>query len=48
MIQDNLLLIAIVVFVLMLIGLILTVVELNYGQPKRQIEEQTTNEFSKR
>lgn len=48
MIQENLLFIAIAVFVLMLIGLILTIVELNYGQPKRQIEEQTTNEFPER
>jgi len=48
MIQENLLFIAIGVFVLMLVGLILTVVELNYGAPKRQIEDQVTSGFSKR
>lgn len=48
MIQDNLLFIAIGVFVLMLVGLVLTVVELNFGAPKRQIEEQLTGGFSKR
>lgn len=48
MIQENLLFIAIAVFVLMLIGLILTIVELNYGQPKRQIEKQTTGEIPER
>lgn len=48
MIQDNLLFIAIAVFVLMLVGLILTVVELNYGAPKRQAEEQRTREYSQR
>lgn len=48
MIQDNLIFIAVAVFVLMLIGLVLTVVELKYGAPKRQVEEQITNEYSKR
>jgi len=48
MIQDNLLFIGVAVFVFMLIGLVLTVVELNYGAPKRQVEEQTTSEYPKR
>jgi hypothetical protein len=48
MIQENLLLIAIVVFVLMLVGLILTVVELNYGEPKRQIKQQSAAEYPER
>jgi len=48
MIQENLLLIAIAVFALMVIGLVLTIIELNYGEPKRQIEEQIPNEYPKR
>jgi hypothetical protein len=48
MIQENLLFIAVAVFVFMLIGLVLTVVELNYGAPKRQAEEETTSDYSKR
>ncbi len=48
MIQENLLFIAIAVFVLMLVGLILTVVELHYGAPKRQTEERRTREYSQR
>jgi hypothetical protein len=48
MIQENLLFIAIAVFLLMLIGLILTIVELNYGAPKRQIEEKVKNEYPER
>ncbi len=48
MIQDNLLFIAIAVFVFLLIGLVLTVVEFNYGAPKRQAEEQRTSEYSQR
>jgi hypothetical protein len=48
MIQENLLLIAIGVFVLMLIGLVLTVVELNYGAPKRQIEEKIERDYPER
>ena len=48
MIQENLLFIAIAVFVLMLIGLILTVIELNYGAPKRQVEDETSSEYPKR
>lgn len=39
MIQENLLFIAIAVFVFMLIGLILTVVEFRFGAPKRQVED---------
>jgi len=45
MIQENLLLIAIAVFVLMLIGLILTTLEFKHGEPKRQVEEQTPNKY---
>jgi hypothetical protein len=48
MIQENLLFIAIGVFVLMLVGLVLTIVELNYGAPKRQIDDRVTGGFSKR
>ena len=36
MISDNLLPIAMFVFVIMLIGLVLTFVEFRYGEPKRQ------------
>ena len=45
MIQENLLLIAIAVFVLMFIGLILTIIEFKHGQPKRQVDEKTPNEY---
>jgi hypothetical protein len=45
MIQENLLLIAVVVFVIMLVGLILTVLEFKHGEPKRQDEEQTSNKY---
>jgi len=45
MIQDNLLFIAIAVFVFMLIGLILTVIEFRYGAPKRQVEENIEPEY---
>ena len=48
MIQENLLLIAIAVFVTMMIGLVLTVLEFRYGEPKRQDEEQITNEYPSR
>ena len=34
--QENLLIIAIVVFVLLLIGIVLTVLEFNKGSPKQQ------------
>lgn len=48
MIQENLLYIAIAVFVLMLVGLVLTIVELNYGEPKRQGKEKVPNEYPER
>ena len=43
MIQENLLLIAIAVFVIMMVGLILTVLEFKYGEPNRQDKEQIPN-----
>ena len=43
MIQENLLLIAIAVFVIMMVGLILTVLEFKHGAPRRQVEEQIPN-----
>jgi hypothetical protein len=48
MIQENLLFIAIAVFVIMSIGLILTIVEFKYGQPKRQVDEQMPNKHPSR
>ncbi|MBT4239718.1 hypothetical protein N8460_07165 [Oceanospirillaceae bacterium] len=36
MISDNLLPIAMFVFVIMMIGLVLTFIEFRYGEPKRQ------------
>ena len=45
MIQGNLLLIAVAVFVVMLVGLILTIIEFKNGEPKRQVEKQTSNEY---
>ncbi len=48
MIQENLLFIAIAVFVFMLIGLILTVVEFRYGAPKRQVEDARLTDNPKR
>lgn len=48
MIQENLLFIAIAVFAFMLIGLVLTVVELKYGAPKRQLEERVGSEVPRR
>jgi hypothetical protein len=38
MIVENLLYFAIAVFILMLIGLVLTVMEFRYGKPRRQQE----------
>ncbi|MFT4606476.1 MAG: phosphotransferase system glucose/maltose/N-acetylglucosamine-specific IIC component [Urechidicola sp.] len=38
MIADNLLYIAIFVFIIMFIGLVLTFLEFHYGKPKRQQE----------
>ena len=43
MIQENLLFIAIAVFVIMSIGLVLTVLEFKHGEPKRHDEEQIPN-----
>ena len=48
MIQENLLLIAIVVFVIMLIGLVLTIVEFKHGELKRQVDEQEPNKYPSR
>lgn len=48
MTPENLLYIAIAVFVLMLIGLVLTVIELNYGEPKRQEQKQVPAEYPER
>lgn len=45
MIQENLLLIAIVVFVIMMVGLILTVLEFQHGEPNRQVEEKVPNKY---
>ena len=39
MISDNLLPIAIFVFVIMMVGLVLTIMEFRYGAPKRQQDE---------
>jgi hypothetical protein len=43
MIADNLLYIAIFVFVIMFIGLVLTFMEFRYGNPKRQQERAEKN-----
>lgn len=43
MIIDNLLYFAIFVFVMMIIGLVLTVAEFRYGQPKKQQQEAERN-----
>ena len=48
MIQENLLLIAIAVFVLMSIGLVLTILEFKHGEPKRQDEGQIPNKYPSR
>jgi hypothetical protein len=45
MIQENLLFIAIAVFVFMSIGLVLTFFEFKYGELKRQAEEQIPNKY---
>ena len=45
MIQENLLFIAIAVFVIMSIGLVLTMLEFKYGESKRQVDEQTENKY---
>ena len=38
---DNLLIVAIVVFVLMLVGMVLTVIEFRQGAPKEQIKDKS-------
>jgi hypothetical protein len=45
MIQENLLLIAIAVFVIMTIGLVLTVLEFKHGEIKRQDGEEIPNKY---
>lgn len=40
MIQSNLLVIAIIIFLLLLVGLIFIVIEFNAGEPKKQAEGQ--------
>jgi len=47
MIADNLLTIAIFVFVMLLIGIVLTFLEFRYGEPKRQQERAERNKRSK-
>jgi hypothetical protein len=46
MISDNLFNIAMFVFVMMLIGLVLTFLEFRYGAPKRQQERAERNQKS--
>ena len=48
MIQENLLFIAIAVFIFMLIGIILTVIEFRYGAPHRQVEDGIISDNPKR
>jgi hypothetical protein len=48
MIQENLLLIAIAVFVMMSIGLVLTILEFKYGEAKRQVDENIPNKYPSR
>ncbi len=43
MISDNLLYLAIFVFVMMIIGLVLTFLEFRYGEPKQQQERAERN-----
>jgi hypothetical protein len=45
MIQENLLFIAIAVFVMMSIGLVLTILEFKYGELKRQVDENKENKY---
>ena len=47
MIADNLLGIAMFVFVIMFIGLVLTFLEFKYGEPKRQQERAERKQRSK-
>ena len=46
MISDNLLNIAMFVMFMMLIGLVLTILEFRYGEPKRQQERAERNQES--
>ena len=46
MISDNLLNIAMFVMAMMLIGLVLTILEFRYGEPKRQQERAERNQGS--
>jgi len=46
MISDNLLNIAMFVMAMMLIGLVLTILEFRYGEPKRQQERPERNQGS--
>ncbi len=48
MIQENLLVFAIIIFVVLLVGLIATVVEFRHGAPQHQIEEQISPTSPKR
>ena len=48
MIQENLLVIAIIIFLILLAGLIATVVEFRHGAPKQQVEEQISPTSPKR
>ena len=48
MIQENLLFIAIAVFISMMIGIILTVMEFRYGAPNRQVEDGIISDNPKR
>ena len=45
---EKLVYVAVVVFVLMLIGLALTVIDFRRGAPKQQLEEQKRSENSQR
>jgi hypothetical protein len=46
MILENLLHVAILVFVLMLVGLVLTLLEFRYGEPKQQQDSATRDSAS--
>jgi phosphotransferase system glucose/maltose/N-acetylglucosamine-specific IIC component len=43
MISDNLIYTAMFVFAIMFIGLVLTIIEFHYGEPKRQEEQAKKN-----
>ncbi|MFT6754396.1 MAG: hypothetical protein ACJA2O_004601 [Candidatus Azotimanducaceae bacterium] len=38
MIAENLIYVAVLVFILMAVGIVLTIIEFRYGEPKRQQE----------